>query len=106
MIMVLFIDSFPMLYDDINKNSNRKKFQLLSTRNSSYRTICQYNQYSFLIAKVICFYRAGGIELYALEGKIKVDNTIEARLARIFDQMLPEIRQKLFRLNQTKNSID
>lgn len=45
------------------------------------------------------FFRAGGVELYAMQGKIILDNTIETRLARIFDQMLPEIRLKLFRIN-------
>jgi len=45
---------------------------------------------------------AGGIELYAMGGKIKVSNTIEARLNMIFTQILPEIRQKLFGANKNR----
>jgi len=49
---------------------------------------------------------AGGIELYAMGGKIKVSNTIEARLAMIFNQILPEIREKLFGINQNRKYHD
>ncbi|CAF1535419.1 unnamed protein product [Adineta ricciae] len=49
---------------------------------------------------------AGGIELYAMGGKIKVSNTIEARLAMIFNQILPEIREKLFGVNQNRKYHD
>ena len=45
-----------------------------------------------------CF-RAGGVELYSMGGKIKVSNTIEARLSMIFNQILPEFREKLFGVN-------
>ncbi|CAF3814663.1 unnamed protein product [Rotaria sp. Silwood1] len=47
---------------------------------------------------------AGGIELYAMDGKIKVSNTIEARLAMIFHHMLPDIRRDLFGINQHRIS--
>jgi V-type H+-transporting ATPase subunit E len=50
--------------------------------------------------------RAGGVELYAMGGKIKVSNTIEARLGMIFDQILPEIREKLFGVNQNRKYHD
>ncbi|CAF1169229.1 unnamed protein product [Adineta steineri] len=49
---------------------------------------------------------AGGIELYAMGGKIKVSNTIEARLSMIFNQILPEIREKLFGVNQNRKYHD
>ncbi|CAF5130137.1 unnamed protein product [Rotaria sp. Silwood1] len=49
---------------------------------------------------------AGGVELYAMGGKIKVSNTIEARLSMIFNQILPEIREKLFGVNQNRKYHD
>ncbi|CAM4800247.1 unnamed protein product [Rotaria magnacalcarata] len=49
---------------------------------------------------------AGGVEFYALEGKIKVSNTIETRLEMIFNQMLPEIRQDLFGINEHRKYYD
>ncbi|UJR24726.1 hypothetical protein I4U23_006100 [Adineta vaga] len=49
---------------------------------------------------------AGGIEIYAMGGKIKVSNTIEARLGMIFNQILPEIREKLFGVNQNRKYHD
>jgi V-type H+-transporting ATPase subunit E len=51
-------------------------------------------------------FRAGGVELYAMGGKIKVSNTIEARLSMIFNQILPEIREKLFGVNQNRKYHD
>jgi vacuolar-type H+-ATPase subunit E/Vma4 len=41
-----------------------------------------------------------------MEGKIKLINTIEARLKLIFDQMLPEIRQKLLGITQNRKHYD
>lgn len=41
----------------------------------------------------------GGIEAYVADGKIKVNNTLEARLEMLFRQMIPEIREKLFGKN-------
>ncbi|CAF3741941.1 unnamed protein product [Rotaria sp. Silwood1] len=49
---------------------------------------------------------AGGVELYSMGGQIKVSNTIEARLAMIFNQILPEIREKLFGVNQNRKYHD
>ncbi|CAF4335029.1 unnamed protein product, partial [Adineta steineri] len=49
---------------------------------------------------------AGGVELYAMGGKIKVSNTVEARLLMIFNQILPEIREKLFGVNQNRKYHD
>merc|ERR1712098_187421 len=45
---------------------------------------------------------AGGIELYAQRGKIKVNNTLEARLAMISQHKLPETRTALFGANQNR----
>jgi V-type H+-transporting ATPase subunit E len=45
---------------------------------------------------------AGGIEAYVDHGKIKVSNTLEARLDMLFRQMIPEIREKLFGKNENR----
>ena len=48
----------------------------------------------------ICFYfSSGGIEAFTGDGKIRVVNTLEARLNMLFAQMVPEIRVKLFGKN-------
>jgi len=49
---------------------------------------------------------AGGVELYASKGKIKVDNTLEARLSMIAQNMLPQIRTKLFGANPNRKFMD
>ncbi|TRY72993.1 hypothetical protein TCAL_05549 [Tigriopus californicus] len=49
---------------------------------------------------------AGGIELYTQKGKIKVDNTLEARLAMIAQQIMPEIRGALFGANPNRKFTD
>lgn len=41
----------------------------------------------------------GGIEAFTIDGKIRVINTLEARLNMLFEQMIPEIRVKLFGKN-------
>jgi len=46
--------------------------------------------------------RTGGIEILAQKGKIKVDNTLEARLEMISQQILPSIRGKLFGSNPNR----
>ena len=57
-------------------------------------------------SSVSFYFRAGGVELYAMGGKIKVSNTVEARLAMIFNQILPEIREKLFGANLNRKYHD
>jgi len=49
---------------------------------------------------------SGGIEAFTTDGKIRVINTLEARLTMLFDQMIPEIREKLFgkNLNRVHNN--
>lgn len=42
---------------------------------------------------------SGGIEAFTIDGKIRVVNTLEARLGMLFSQMVPEIRVKLFGKN-------
>jgi V-type H+-transporting ATPase subunit E len=45
---------------------------------------------------------SGGIEAYTTDGKIKIVNTMEARLNMLFSQMIPEIRGKLFGKNPNR----
>jgi len=49
---------------------------------------------------------AGGVELYAQRGKIKVNNTLEARLAMISQHKLPETRTALFGANTNRKFTD
>jgi len=48
----------------------------------------------------------GGIELIAQKGKIKIANTLEARLDMIAHQMIPEIRTALFGKNVNRRFTD
>jgi len=50
--------------------------------------------------------RTGGIELLSMKGKIKVDNTLEARLSMISEQILPSIRNSLFGGNPNRKFAD
>jgi len=49
---------------------------------------------------------AGGIELTAQKGKIKINNTLESRLDMISQQLLPEIRETLFGPNPNRKFKD
>lgn len=49
---------------------------------------------------------AGGVELYAFRGRIKVDNSLEARLAMISQHKLPETRTALFGANENRKFRD
>ncbi|GFQ67755.1 v-type proton ATPase subunit E [Trichonephila clavata] len=49
---------------------------------------------------------AGGIELTAQKGKIKINNTLESRLDMISQQLLPEIRETLFGPNPNRRFKD
>lgn len=49
---------------------------------------------------------AGGVQLLAQRGKIKVDNTLEARLAMISQHKLPETRTALFGPNANRKFRD
>lgn len=48
----------------------------------------------------------GGVELIALKGRIKICNTLEARLELIAQQLLPEIRTALFGSNPNRKFTD
>lgn len=48
----------------------------------------------------------GGIELYAQRGRIRVANTLEARLELIAQQLVPEIRTALFGRNVNRKFTD
>lgn len=50
--------------------------------------------------------KTGGIEILAQKGKIKVDNTLEARLAMVSHQILPSMRNKLFGANPSRKFFD
>jgi len=45
---------------------------------------------------------AGGVCLSAAKGRIRVNNTLEARLDAVSHQMMPEIREKLFGSNPNR----
>jgi len=49
---------------------------------------------------------SGGVELVAQEGKIKVINTLESRLALMSYQVLPELREILFGKNLSRKFFD
>lgn len=48
----------------------------------------------------------GGIELFARQNKIKVANTLEARLELISQQLIPQIRNALFGRNTNRKFTD
>jgi len=49
---------------------------------------------------------AGGVELVAQNGKIKVENTLESRLELIAYQMLPDLKEMLFGANYNRKFRD
>lgn len=48
----------------------------------------------------------GGVELLAQRGRIKINNTLEARLELIAQQLVPEIRTALFGRNVNRKFTD
>jgi V-type H+-transporting ATPase subunit E len=48
----------------------------------------------------------GGVELYALQGRIRVVNTMESRLEMIAQQLVPAISTALFGKNQSRKFTD
>lgn len=48
----------------------------------------------------------GGIELLANRGRIKISNTLEARLDLIAQQLVPEVRVALFGRNVNRKFLD
>jgi len=49
---------------------------------------------------------AGGVEVFARDGKIKVVSTLESRLELISQQMIPEIRNYLFGRNPNRKFLE
>jgi len=49
---------------------------------------------------------AGGVELLTRQGKIKVDNTLDARLKMVAHNNLPQMRNALFGSNQNRKFFD
>jgi len=50
--------------------------------------------------------KTGGLEILAMKGKIKVDNTLEARLTMVSEQIMPNIRGALFGANPNRKFSD
>ncbi|CAF4033515.1 unnamed protein product [Rotaria sp. Silwood2] len=92
------------------KEEARKQLTILTQDRTKYSTVLSnlITQGLFLLMKNDVTIRcpAGSVELYAMSGKIKVSNTIEPRLSMIFNQILPEIREKLFDVNQNRKYHD
>jgi len=49
---------------------------------------------------------AGGVELYAKEGKIRVVSTLESRLELLSQKMVPAMRATLFGVNANRRFTD
>lgn len=49
---------------------------------------------------------AGGLEMYSGDGRIKVENTLEKRLELIAEQLLPDVRVMLFKVNPNRRFLD
>ncbi|XP_018901912.1 V-type proton ATPase subunit E [Bemisia tabaci] len=78
----------PKVTEDYKKISNRDVSLKLDTE-------------SFLPAE-----NSGGVEVLAQRGKIKVNNTLEARLSLIAAQLIPQIRVALFGRNPNRKFND
>lgn len=63
--------------------------------------IIKVDQDTFLPAE-----SCGGIELLTAKGRIKINNTLEARLELIAQQLIPEIRSALFGSNPNRKFTD
>lgn len=64
-----------------------------------YRTNLKREVKVTLLDSYVSADSAGGVEVYTTDHKIKVVNTLEARLDMMFRQMIPEVREKLFGKN-------
>ena len=51
-------------------------------------------------------FSAGGVELLAKQGKIKVNNSLEARLHMVAQAKMPQIRNQLFGKNSNRKFFD
>ena len=59
-----------------------------------------------LVSKYFEYFSAGGVELLAKQGKIKVDNSLEARLQMVAQAQMPQIRNALFGVNSNRKFFD
>ncbi|XP_044737435.1 V-type proton ATPase subunit E [Chrysoperla carnea] len=48
----------------------------------------------------------GGVEIYAMRGRVKIANTLESRLELVAAQLIPEIRNALFGRNPNRKFTD
>ncbi|XP_068711803.1 V-type proton ATPase subunit E-like [Montipora foliosa] len=80
---------------DLNIVKKVKEASVEDYKNSTKKTTeVTVDEQSFLPSDC-----AGGIELLAKQGRIKVVNTLESRLEMMSRQMMPEIRETLFGVN-------
>ncbi|KAF5304429.1 hypothetical protein FQR65_LT07959 [Abscondita terminalis] len=49
---------------------------------------------------------SGGVEIYALDGRIRIDNTLESRFSIVSAQLIPQIRRALFGPNLNRKFDD
>ncbi|XP_034948612.1 V-type proton ATPase subunit E [Chelonus insularis] len=80
-----FLDEISAIYKDISKKE----------------VVIKVDQDNFLPAE-----SCGGVELFALKGRIKINNTLESRLELIAQQLIPEIRSALFGRNPNRRFTD
>jgi len=80
---------------------------VLSECINNYKQLCERNiniavdPENFINPKI-----AGGVELLAQKGKIRVENTLDSRLEMLGVQMVPELRDILFGINANRKFRD
>ncbi|XP_043652761.1 V-type proton ATPase subunit E [Drosophila teissieri] len=80
---------------------------VLPTAVEQYKAQIQQNVDLFIDEKdFLSADTCGGVELLALNGRIKVPNTLESRLELISQQLVPEIRNALFGRNVNRKFTD
>ena len=62
--------------------------------------------FHWLTLLLFVYFSAGGVELLARQGKIKVDNTLEARINMVAQNNLPSMRNALFGANPNRKFFD
>lgn len=102
---------FQMLEDNVIVRCRQKDEKLVTEvldgaighykKATSKNVVVTVDKENFLPADI-----AGGVELIAQEGKIKVTNTLESRLALMSYQLLPELRETLFGKNLNRKFND
>lgn len=70
---------------------------------SSYSLACLRAKHFFKnLTPIFFLYSCGGVEMLTKGNRIKISNTLEARLEMLAQQMLPEIRAMLFGANPNR----